>query len=73
MTIAREIRAEMARNDTTVSTLAQAIGMCRNTMTSRLQGHSDFRVNELERIGNVLGVPGWEFIRRAHTTQSTTI
>lgn len=54
---AGEIRAELARQQMSGSELARRLGMTQPYLSRRLTGEVDFRIGELERIAEVLGVP----------------
>lgn len=54
---ARNIRAALARRETRILNLATAIGMGRMSLSNRLNGRVDFRLNELERIAEQIGSP----------------
>jgi transcriptional regulator with XRE-family HTH domain len=53
---AREIRAEMARQEITQDTLAPQVGMPQATFSRRLAGRPPFTTTELERVAAALGV-----------------
>lgn len=65
MSVASEVRAEIARQGTNASALAEAAGLRRNTLYARLNERSEFTLPELRAVGAVLGVEPWEFMRRA--------
>ncbi|MCD4557199.1 helix-turn-helix domain-containing protein [Schaalia sp. lx-100] len=60
-----ELRAEIARQNMTITHLAERTGMRREYLSARLNGHKDFTANELYSIGKVLCTPAWEIMRRA--------
>lgn len=65
MSVADEVRAEVARQRSNYTALAKAAGMRRATLSDRLNEHSEFTLPELKAIGKVLAVPRHELIRRA--------
>lgn len=65
MGITAEIRAEMAKQRISVKDLSEAINMPRTTLSTRLNDHSPFGLDELEKVSEVLGVESWELLRRA--------
>ena len=69
MTVSSEIRAELARQRKTMTDLSDATGIPRTTLSHRLNDHSDLDTGELDRIGDYIGVPGWELLRRASEAQ----
>ncbi len=60
--IAAEVRAEMFRQDVSQRDLADRIGWPQPRLARRLTAAVDFRVGELERIAEVLGVPVAQFL-----------
>lgn len=40
------LRAEMARNGVTIEQIAKEVGVCRETMSRKLSGKSDLKLNE---------------------------
>lgn len=65
MTVAAEVRAEIAKRQLEISTLAEKSGIPRGRLSNRLNEHREFTLAELNAIGEVIGIPGWEFYRRA--------
>lgn len=65
MNVAAEVRAEIAKQGIEISYLAEVSGIPRGRLSNRLNEHREFTLAELNAIGTVLGVPGWEFHRRA--------
>lgn len=55
--IAREIRAEMARQRKTAAELACVIGRSEGTASNRLSGTYPFNVDEFMQVRKWLGVP----------------
>lgn len=64
-TTAAEVRAEMARQGRTTIDVAQAAGIPRARLSSRLNERIPFNIEELAAVAEVLQVPTWEFLRRA--------
>lgn len=62
----KEIGARVAdardKNGATNAGLAESTGIPRTTLIRSLNGDRPFRVSELARLGNVLGVPYAEFL-----------
>lgn len=65
MNVAAEVRAEIAKQGIEISYLAEVSGIPRGRLSNRLNEHREFTLTELNAIGAALGVPGWEFHRRA--------
>jgi transcriptional regulator with XRE-family HTH domain len=65
-TLDKEIGARVAetrdKNGATNAGLAEATGIPRSTLIRSLKGLRPFRVTELARLGDVLGVPYAEFL-----------
>ncbi|WP_136192413.1 helix-turn-helix domain-containing protein [Actinomyces procaprae] len=72
MSVASEIRAEMARRGVTGTALADEVSLKRPYLSLRLNEHADLKVGELVAIGDALGVPGWELLRRSRRPQPGT-
>lgn len=54
--LALSIRSRMALRDMTQAELADAIGMSRTALSSRMRGARDFTFSELEAIAAAVGV-----------------
>lgn len=65
MNVAAEVRAEIAKQGIEISALAEDSGVPRGRLSNRLNEHREFTLAELNAVGEVLGIPGWEFHRRA--------
>lgn len=63
--VAAEVRAEMARQSLTTSTIADRIGVRRATIATRINGLAAFRSSELHGVARVLGLPAAELVARA--------
>lgn len=63
--IAQEVRLEAIRQGIKVQDLADRANLKRPYFSIRLNGHRDFTAGELVAIGEALGVPAWELMRRA--------
>ncbi|WP_048726299.1 helix-turn-helix domain-containing protein [Kytococcus sedentarius] len=59
------IREEMVRAGLSITELADKTGLKRPYLSLRLNGHRGFNAADLDRIGRVLDVPGWELMYRA--------
>lgn len=60
--VAREVRAEMARQRVAQRQLAQHLGLSQVSISKRLRGVIEFRTSELERTADLLGVPVTHFL-----------
>lgn len=60
--VAREVRAELGRQRMTQGALAAALGRSEAYTTRRLSGEVAFKLDELERIAEILRVPVTGFI-----------
>ncbi|MFB7843593.1 helix-turn-helix domain-containing protein [Microbacterium sp. NPDC056052] len=56
ISIADEIRAELARQRKTAADLAIVLGITQHTMGRRLNGHTPFNMIEMSRIAEFLGI-----------------
>lgn len=65
MHIGKEIKKACVDSGKTLKQVAAEAGMRREYFSSRINGHVEFRVEELCEIGEVLNVPGYELMRRA--------
>lgn len=63
--LATVIREEMARVGLSITELAEKTGLKRPYISLRLNGHRGFNADDLDKIGRVLYVPGWELMYRA--------
>lgn len=59
--VAREVRAELARQQISGSGLAKTIGRSQSFVQRRLKGEAPFNVEELDAIAKILGVPLSQF------------
>ena len=57
LTVAANIKAQMARTATTQQILADALHLSQTAISRRLSGHVCFTIDELVAIAAVLGVP----------------
>lgn len=60
--VAREVRAEMARQRMTQRRLAAHLGLSQPQVMKRLNGAIEFRPSELERAAELFGVPVTQFL-----------
>ena len=65
MAVAAEVRAELARQEMTVTDLANRLGWRYETLRGRVSEATEFKDTEITAVGMALGVPGWELMRRA--------
>ena len=63
--LASKVRAAVAEKRVPQAALATAIHATRKTLSRKMNGKSPFSASELERIGQALGVPASELMRRA--------
>lgn len=68
--IAAEVRAELARQNKTLVSLAQAADISTDTLRRRLNGLSSFPVEELGSVCRFLGLTLDEIIDRATADQA---
>ena len=61
--VCANIRAEMARSGLTQQDIAARIGKTRQAVSRRLTGLTEFRLDELEQIADLLGMPLEELTR----------
>lgn len=50
-------RAELARSGKTQEDIAEVLGITRQGVSQRLLGRVEFRVSELQKIADYLGIP----------------
>ncbi len=60
--VAREVRAEMARQGVTQESLAARIGWSQRSVSRRLTGLVPLDVVELATVADALGVPAAQFL-----------
>lgn len=60
--IAREVRAEMARQRVTQRQMAEWLDISQPQVASRLNGEIEFRPSELQKIANAMDVPVTNFL-----------
>lgn len=70
--LSNEIRAEIARQNKTVSSLADEIKYRRATLSAKLNGHTSFSGEEIGKIANCLNVTASELMRRAEEAVAPT-
>lgn len=63
--ITTAIREEIAAHGLSLIVVARSIGIGRQTLSRKLNGHVDFSISELTAIANFLGTTVAELIRRA--------
>lgn len=61
--IAKEVRAELARQGITQDELARRLGTTQPWVSKRLTGKTAFDTTELDRIADALGVAVTQFLR----------
>lgn len=67
--LAAAIRDEVARVGMSITSLAEKTGLKRPYISLRLNGHRQFSAADLDKIGDALGVPGWELMYRANGSE----
>jgi transcriptional regulator with XRE-family HTH domain len=55
--VAREIKAEMARQDLSQSELGHLLGISQRVVSSRLRGETEFTLGDVDIILRALGIP----------------
>ena len=70
MSIASEIRAEMARKKLTVAELAAGAGISRASLSRKLHEHNEITLPELLRVARILGTSASEIMRRAEIVEA---
>ncbi len=60
--VAREVRAEMARQRVTQRYVARVLGISQPQVAARLQGRVEFRTSELDLLAKALHVPVTHFL-----------
>lgn len=55
--IAANVRAALARHQTSQATIARRLGKSRQAVSDKINGATHFRVDELQVIAAVIGVP----------------
>jgi transcriptional regulator with XRE-family HTH domain len=63
--VAREVRAELARQHVTQRQLGEHLGLSQPQITKRLNGAIEFRPSELEAAADLLRVPVTQFLPTA--------
>ena len=51
-----ELKAEIARHNMTIPTLAKRIGICKKAMYQKISGKTQFRQKEISAIKNALSL-----------------
>lgn len=69
MDIATEIRVEATRRGTTLGALATNAGMTRQTLSTKLNGHTDFTLTDLRAIASALGTTAGTLLTRAEAAR----
>lgn len=55
-TITSEIKAELARKGMTQGALAKQLGISANSLSKKINGAKQFKLEEAQKIVNILGV-----------------
>lgn len=59
------VRAEMGRKGKKIHELVTALGLSRPTVSSRLNGHTPFTAEELDKVARFLGISAYDLIASA--------
>ena len=73
LSIANEVRAELARQRKTAAELAAVLGISQHTVGKRLNGSSAFNIIELFRASSWLGLSLEELARRAEAAEKKAL
>jgi len=57
MAIAREVRAELGRQQISTAALGRKLGRSQSYWSRRLNGTVNFNISELQAIAKLLGIP----------------
>lgn len=68
-----EIKAELGRRDQSRSDLAADLGLSRQGMSNKLNGHSELTITELEKVSKTFGIPARILVARAEQAEAGTI
>ena len=60
MTNTYKLKGRITEKGYNLKSFAEAVNMSRPCLRSRLNGNTDFRVSEIERICDTLGIPNGE-------------
>jgi len=63
--VASAVRAELGRQGLKPADLAGALGLSRPTVAGRLNGHTPFTADELDRAAELLGITAYDLIESA--------
>jgi hypothetical protein len=63
--IAQAVRAELGRQGRKLNALVAPLGLSWPTVSSRLNGHTPFTADELDRIASFLGITAYDLIDSA--------
>lgn len=63
--VAATVSTVLAEQGHSTKSAAEKTGIPRATLTRRLLGYSDFKMDELTRIGNLVGMPVSVIVARA--------
>lgn len=69
--IAANVRSAMARRRVAVSEIADLIGKAQSSMSERINGHTHFRVDELQSIAAFLEIPLEQLLAPAEPAAAT--
>ena len=68
-----EIKAELGRRDQSRSDLAADLGLSRQGMSNKLNGHSELTITELEKVSKTFGIPARILVARAEQAETDTV
>lgn len=70
MSFPAEVRAEMGRQNVKPQELAEKAGIAPSQVSRKITNEQRvLDIDEAVAIGNALGVPAWELLRRAHLAE----
>ena len=68
-----EIKAELGRRDQSRSDLAADLGLSRQGMSNKLNGHSELTITELEKVSKTFGIPARILVARAEQAEAGAV
>lgn len=63
--IASAVRAELGRQGKRLTDLTAPLGLSRQTISGRLNGHTPFTADELDKVASFLGITAYDLIDSA--------
>ena len=68
-----EIKAELGRRDQSRSDLAADLGLSRQGLSNKLNGHSELTITELEKVSKTFGIPARILVARAEQAEAGAV